>query len=297
MESAPPPRLPPAAIAERLQLVSAASDTLCGAVERAAPDQRNSAVMQAMKPYAAALPVEERALRALVDRALDATAELARALNLDLRASVLGRRLADPTGRVAVTAMSVSAPTDAPMVVAESGTPEAVSDDARAVLAAGIQDVTQGLLEDLPQADLLRIVVETTYRAFGFRRVLLCLREERDRSLVGRHAYGEEGTRPWDRFRVAIGGNDLFALTVARNADLLIHDATQPKVRERLPAWYLEGFSARSFLLMPMRRGDSAVGLLYADQDGAQGVRIGEAEFALLKTLRNQAVLVLKSTR
>jgi eukaryotic-like serine/threonine-protein kinase len=296
MEAAPPPRSPPAMPGDRLQMVSAASHLLCQIVEREPPDQRTARAMQAMKPYAAAMPLPERELRGLMDRAVDHAADLARALQIDLSGCALGRRLAEPAGGKGIdAAMATLAPGAAVDTLAAS--PPATPPDARAILASGIQDVTQGLLEDVAQADLLRIVVETAYRALGFRRVVLCLRDERERCLIGRYAFGQDGTRPWDRFRVAPGGADLFGLMLARNADLLVHDAAEPKVRERLPAWYLEAFSARSFLLMPLRRGEVAAGMLYADQDTAGGIRIAEPEFALLKTLRNQAVLVLKSAR
>ncbi len=292
MEPTPPPRSPPATTEERLRWVSAVSELIASAIEHAEPAQRAASLVRVTKPYAAGVVLDERALLGLAERAILATAEVADALQLDLRASVLGRRLAGnkPPARLGTDAAAAE-------VGGTQAVPAASVEDARMVLASGIQDITDGLLEELGQADLLRIVVETAYRALGLRRVLMCLRDERDGSLAGCYGFGQGGARPWSRFRVQCNGDDLFAMMISRNVDLLVHDADEPKVRERLPAWYLEGFAARSFLIMPMRRGDSPVGLLYADQEGPGGIRIGEAEFALLKTLRNQAVLVLKLGR
>lgn len=296
MERAAPPRQAPVATADRLQVVSAAADVLCDVVERESPEQRPARVLAAMRPFAAALGLDDRQLQGAVERGVDSATELARALQVDLRGSAIGRRLTEPAGGRAATPVSSADDALAPQPAPRAG------GDAQAILAAGIQDITQGLLEDLAPDDLLRIVVESAFRAFGFRRALLCLRDERERCLVGRHALGQEAARGWDRFRVPLGApagasSDLFALTLARNAELLIHDAAVPKVRERLPRWYLEGFEGRAFLLMPIRRGDAVLGLLYADHDEAGGIRISEPEFALLRALRNQALLVMRSAR
>lgn len=299
MERARPLREPPATAADRLQLVSVAADVLCEIVEREPPPQRPARVLQAMRPYAAALALDDRQLQDAVERGVDAAAELARALQVDLRTSAIGRRLAEPSGSPVAAAAHGESFAIASGAVATQG---AERRDAQTILAAGIQDITQGLIEDLAADDLFRIIVETAFRAFGFRRALLCLRDERERCLVGRHALGQEGARPWDRFRIPLcvapgQSADLFALTLARNADLLIHDAAVPKVRDLLPRWYVDAFDARAFLLMPIRRGENALGLLYADHDQAGGIHIAESEFALLRTLRNQALLVLRSAR
>lgn len=296
MERVAPPKPSPCAAADRLGMVSAAADVLCEVVERESPEQRPARVLQAMRPFAAALGLDDRQLRGAVERGVDSASELARALQVDLRGSAIGRRLTEPAGTASAADTAALEPVRAASPVATA------NPDAQAILAAGIQDITQGLLEDLAADDLLRIVVESAFRAFGFRRAVLCLRDERERCLVGRHALGQEGAKGWDRFRVpltsAAGSSaDLFALTLARNADLLIHDAAVPKVRERLPRWYVEGFDARAFLLMPIRRGDTVLGLLYADHDEAGGIRIPESEFALLRALRNQALLVLRAAR
>jgi GAF domain-containing protein len=51
---------------------------------------------------------------------------------------------------------------------------------------------------------------------------------------------------------------------------------------------------ARSLVLFPVMINKKAVGLFYADSDGAQPIQLGSAELNLLKTLRNQALLAIK---
>jgi hypothetical protein len=47
-------------------------------------------------------------------------------------------------------------------------------------------------------------------------------------------------------------------------------------------------------LLLPINVKGKPVALIYADRDEADGIRIPEQELALLRTLRNQAILAIK---
>lgn len=284
-------RRPPATQVDRLRLISTISEELCAIIEREPADSRAGKVAALMQSYESMLLIDSRRVGVWVTRALEALNELAGALRLDLRQSALGRQVA-ASGSVTASPAAAPAAADA---AATAGVASAA--EAQVLLTAGIQDITQALMEDVSQADVMRIVVETAYRAFGFRRVLLCLADESGRQIAARYGLGAEGKPPFERFRFALGGNDLFNVLLARNADLLVHDADEPKVRGRLPTWYLDEFYARSFLVMPMRRGDRTLGMLYADHEAVGGIRVSESELALLRTLRNQAVLALKMAR
>jgi hypothetical protein len=49
--------------------------------------------------------------------------------------------------------------------------------DAQAILTAGIQDISNTLVDGFKLNDILRIILETMYRAMGFKRVVLCIRD------------------------------------------------------------------------------------------------------------------------
>ena len=72
---------------------------------------------------------------------------------------------------------------------AEEGA-EALAGAAESILTAGIQDISNTLVEDYRLNDLLRIILETIYRAKGFRRVLLCIRDARTNCMVARFGFG-----------------------------------------------------------------------------------------------------------
>lgn len=58
------------------------------------------------------------------------------------------------------------------------------------MLSAGIQDISNSLVEDFRLNDVLRIILEAMYRAMGFKRVLLCVRDARSNAMCGRFGFG-----------------------------------------------------------------------------------------------------------
>ncbi|MCX7276807.1 MAG: serine/threonine protein kinase, partial [Burkholderiales bacterium] len=81
-----------------------------------------------------------------------------------------------------------------------------------------------------------------------------------------------------------------------KGADTLINDATEPRIAERLPAWYRQQFHAPTFLLLPLAIKGRPLGLVYADTAQPGGLVVDEKELALLRTLRNQAVMAFKQS-
>ena len=62
---------------------------------------------------------------------------------------------------------------------------------------------------------------------------------------------------------------DLFAAVCIRGADTMIADATEPRIADRLPAWYHESVDAPTFLLLPLTVKGKPFGLIYADKTPA----------------------------
>ena len=89
---------------------------------------------------------------------------------------------------------------------------------------------------------------------------------------------------------------DLFAAVCTKGADTMIDDATQPRVAERLPGWYRDAVNAPTFLLLPLMIKGAPFGLIYADKGEKGALQLGEKELALLRTLRNQAVMAFRQS-
>jgi HD-like signal output (HDOD) protein len=166
------------------------------------------------------------------------------------------------------------------------------------VLAAGIQDITNAMVaDDFKLNVVLRMVLETMYRALSLRRVVFCLRDARTDTLTGRFGLGA-GVEPLCKvFRVPLhpaGVPDVFAAVVAKGMDTLIHDARSASISARLPAWYGGQAGAASFLLLPLLNKGVPFALIYADTAEPGALALGERELSLVRTLRNQALMAFR---
>lgn len=163
------------------------------------------------------------------------------------------------------------------------------------VLAAGIQDITNAMVESFQLNDVLRMILETMFRALGFRRMVFCLREARTDQLTGRFGLGEGSEAVVRAMKVPLNvPGDLFMAVCLRGADTLINDATEPRISARLPRWYVERVNAPSFLLLPLQMKGQPFALIYADQAVPGGIVVDDKAPGLLRTLRNQAVMAFR---
>ncbi len=169
------------------------------------------------------------------------------------------------------------------------------TDDIQAVLAAGIQDISNSLVDDFSLNDILRIILETMYRAMGFGRVLLCLRDARTNTMIGRFGFGSDTTEIAKHFRFSLTGDaDVFRVAAQKGVDLIISDINEPNIRSRIPEWYRTKVASETFVLFPMVIKGVPVAMIYCDRRRAGEIKIPERELNLLRTLRNQAVLAIK---
>ncbi|MBC7728997.1 MAG: HDOD domain-containing protein [Microbacteriaceae bacterium] len=182
------------------------------------------------------------------------------------------------------------------LAIAESGPNPAVTD----MLAAGIQDITDTLAGDSFRLnEVLRMVLETMYRALGFQRMVFCLRDASTGQLKGRFGLGDQAAALSPRFQVPLrwpAGRppDLFGAVCLKGSDTQIVDSRQPAIAQRLPDWYRQHVNAPSFLLLPMMMKGAPFAMIYADQARPGALVVGERELALLRTLRNQAVVAFR---
>jgi serine/threonine protein kinase len=166
----------------------------------------------------------------------------------------------------------------------------------QAALAAGVQDITNTLVGEHTLNDVLRIILETMYRAIGFGRVLLFTLDARQQALRCRFGFGADAEAIVQK-GVSVpldGARDLFYAAAVMGADLCIQDVESDKVRPHVPAWYRTSIGARGMVLLPIVDRKRTVGLIYADSNSPATLHFSGEELGLLKTLRNQAVLALR---
>ena len=294
---------PPRTADERLQALAACANACCDAVSRLAPAERERALADIAARFDVAVPVPAREARERLRGAVDEIGEFARVVKVSLAQTRFGRNLrhfidgsapaantqADATLMPASALLEQSLP-------AEGGAAGQRAADPQAVLSAGIQDISNTLVEDFRLNDVLRIILETMYRAMGFKRVLLCVRDARSNTMCGRFGFGPEvgELAKQLRFSLAAQPDNVFNVATARGVDVLISDVDDPRIAARVPAWYRKSVAARTFVLFPLTIKGRPVAMIYADKDRAGELCISEQELAMLRTLRNQAVLAIK---
>ncbi len=257
--------------------------------------------------YGPALGLESRQLQLAAEQAQVRLTQLAQAMNLDLGAKARACRLlaharetlADPDllSEHTLKATHVPPPDTAAPAQAAGVVPAA---NVAELLANGVQDITNHMVADgFKLNEVLRMILETMYRALGFRRIVFCLRDARSDALTGRFGLGEGATEVAAAMRVPLRQRpglalDLFTAVCVKGADTLIADATEPSIAQRLPAWFTKQVAAPSFLLLPLMMKNAPFALIYADQARPGGITLGEKELALLRTLRNQGVMAFR---
>ena len=167
------------------------------------------------------------------------------------------------------------------------------SPDAERILTEGLQELSSMLAEGAGNvSQVLNVTLETIYRAMGFQRVLVCLRDRSGREYVARLGFGREIDAYLERFRFpAAYSADVFHVVLKNGVDLHITDTGAANIRDRLPDWYRRLPAAGSFLLFPLQVRQRPLGLIYADHPRPDGLSLSEEQLNLLKALRNQVLL------
>ena len=166
------------------------------------------------------------------------------------------------------------------------------------MLAAGIQDITNAIVEEFKLADVLRMILETMFRAMEFRHIVFCMRDPKIDILTGRFGLGVDVEKIVKTFQIAYKATtpDLFSGICSKGADTMISDASDPRIADRLLAWYKSAVNAPTVLLLPLQIKGSPFGLIYTDKGVPGELQLGEKELAMLRTLRNQAVMVFRQS-
>lgn len=311
----PPPGSPPKEVGERLRWIALAANEMSDALLHHDPSDAMVKVVQAGQRYARSLGLDSKALQVATQRARDKLAEMARAIDFKVAPESPAARLLQSTpvsgGPRTVTLHEVI-PDDGfhdsvgsfELHATQPVTPEQVAALAREsqrvaeMLAAGIQDITNAMVEDFKLADILRMILETMFRAMQFRQIVFCMRDPKQDALTGRFGLGPGVERIVKSFRIPLhpAHTDLFSAVCAKGSDTMIADAGEERVASRLPDWYRQTVHAPTFLLLPLMLKGSPFGLIYADMGVPGELQLGEKELALLRTLRNQAVMAFRQS-
>jgi HD-like signal output (HDOD) protein len=299
MQSLPPRDVvAPKSEIEKLRIAANLANDLYATALRSPPADKAAALLALSKRYNAAIQLEPEELLAVIEQGLKDVGERSATLDLPATHSPILKAIRSWAGGVDATPVE-SAPADP--LMEEIGVLDAQEDEtaaqpnAQQMLSAGIRDVTEALTSEFALNDILQMVLETMYRGMGFSRTMIFIRDPKLNAMRARFGFGEDIDRiiPQCSFPLAFAP-DAFHVSLEKGVDIVIENTQAPNIAQRIPDWHRRVISAKSFLLLPVMLKSHAIGLLYADSELADGIKIDAEQLGLLRTLRGQVVLAFK---
>lgn len=311
--------------AERLRALAGFSNELCEVILGTADADRGKVLAKLTLRFGDSVPVTEKQLCVLMERSMQDIAQFALAVNVSLKQSAFAQQASKWAGMKSAPGAAAPAPdanADASASEADpaagldaavlrehaaildgtqgedSGKPRHTSEEIQGILTAGLQDVSNSLIDDnMSVNDILRMILEAMYTGMGFSHVVLCIKDGRHNTMCGKFGFGDGVQNLIKAFSFSLEEKpDVFLVALQNNADILITDIDDPKIATRVPAWYRKHVPARTFVLFPIIVKGKPIGLIYADRADPGDIMIPEKELSLLKSLRNQAVLAIRQS-
>ena len=299
---------------ERMRVMAAFSNELCTMISDVSPEDRQKELRRVTARFRDNISLDEQALRETMEKSFQEVSQFAGIIGISLAHTAFGGQMKSWAARTETAAGSVDpgSSTDAGATVLAGGVPAgapgsetivgednlvAVAGNPEVILMAGIQDISNTLVEEFKLNDVLRIILETMYRAKGFKRVILCVRDARTNTMIGRFGFGPDAPDVAKQFNFSLTFTpDIFHAALSKGVDILISDTHDAKIASRIPEWFRKGVNAGTFVIFPLCIRSKPVAMIYADADPANEIVIPEKELSLLRTLRNQALLAIKQS-
>jgi len=304
-----PPSQAPTDSAERIRWIALASNEIADVLLKSDPKDVEGRIALITKKYAQAMGTSGKQVQAATIKARQKLIDLAAAMEIRVNPGSAAAKLLRMPDELSSRPAALQADTDGNLGRFElQATQSAPLDSTEATitragqvaetLAAGIQDITNAMVEDFKLTDVLRMILETMYRALEFDRIIFCMRDPKTEMMSGRFGLGQGVEAHVKGFKTHLKAAtpDLFGVVCVKGADTMITDASEPRIVQRLPTWYQQSLNAPTFLLLPLQIKNAPFGLIYADKVRHGSLELDEKELALLRTLRNQAVMAFKQS-
>jgi HD-like signal output (HDOD) protein len=293
---------PPTTEVQRLKIATNLANDLYITALRSTHADKTVALEALSKRYSPAIKLDVKELLAAIDYGLKEISERATTLNLPVENSPTLNVIRVWTGGTSDDGVDdedalacgdpVMQKVDA-LDALENSTGAAI--DAQQVLSAGIRDVTETLTSDFALNDVLQMVLETIYRGMGFTRTMIFVRDVRLNTMRARFGFGTDIERIIQKCNFPLPfAADVFHVAIDKGVDIAIENTQAANIIERIPQWHRQVINAKSFLLLPVMLKTQPIGLLYADFEGTDGMKITPEQLGLLRTLRSQVVLAFK---
>ncbi len=179
----------------------------------------------------------------------------------------------------------------------EQPIPDQSAENAEAILTEGLQEITGMLLEEEANlSQIFNVVIETIYRAFAYEHVILALQDKNRKEYCAKMGFGANVEKLITQFHFpAKFSSNVFHAAINNDVDLYIENASDKKIRANIPEWHQQILNSGSFFIFPLVVNQRPLGLIYADHTKPNGVSLSKKQLNLVKALRNQLILAIKS--
>lgn len=276
------------------------ANELCAVAAVSKPQDKGKLLRQLCERFRQAVSVSEQGLSAALESGLLELPKRAEIIGIDMTKNPLLDKVSKWNGHIVTIKLAVSGNgtilldevVNSDLTEAGRAAPKP---DSEGILTAGIQDVTNTLVEDFQLNDVLQVVLETIYRSLGFRHTLIFIRDDAQGVMTARFGFGEIVDEIIPRFHFPLKFmSDVFHLAIDQGLDIVIEDVKAANIADKIPAWYHDVVDSQCFLLLPIMVNKRAIGLIYADMREAKSLQISQRQLSLLRTLRNQAILAIR---
>jgi len=182
-----------------------------------------------------------------------------------------------------------------------TGRPNAVGKPANSqeLVLSRLQDLTHLIAERQSLSTILLAALECLHTGFGYTRSILLLRDAGTPKMRARVWCGAITKSQAALLEIDIDApGDLFAAAIRRGSDLQIQNTQIPAVAQRLPRYFTEACpQTMSFILLPILSESSPIACVLVGRDVPEPERILPEDVRLLRTVRGQVILAMKTIR
>jgi GAF domain-containing protein len=183
----------------------------------------------------------------------------------------------------------------------ETGQLDAIGKPAnsRELVLSLLQDVTDLIAEGQGLSAILRTALECLHTGFGFTRSILLLRDAGTPRIRARLWCGDVTRAQASQLEIDLDApGDLFAAAVRRGSDLQIQNAFDLKIAQRLPAYFTKACPrTASFIVLPILSENSPIACILVGRDVPETEPISSEDMSLLRAVRGQIILAMKTVR
>lgn len=295
---------------EMLLNLSNFSNELCHIMVHTEPEERSKTLSALLNRFESSFPLNKQQVSKLLNGAMEKVEKYADVLKINLKKSNLMSQLQSQAKVLKDESLTDMSEAEEQALVEKTKPsayqgleieeePLAVEDskDIQAILINGIQEITHTLLEEFELNQVLTMIMETLYRAYGFNRVFFCLLNLNRTKMHARFGFGKDIERIIEDFRFPVNPvNNIFALALSEQKALSVDNVRDPHIAKLIPEWYLRTVGAPAFIIYPIVVDKQAFGLIYADREQIGKVITGD-QLKYVRTLCDQAVMALKQSK